>query len=130
MDQLSDASFIVNNKRVVTIPNTIEYDEGLGEQDVKAGSVGDGEVEPIYSNDIESNISCAKCELPTTIEMIDLAREWKKNRNRNLVQIVGKDSSGKKVTKTFRRAALVNNYPVQVGSDASIPIEFKSAPAQ
>ncbi len=128
MIQLSDAMFIVNDEPIVTIPNSIAFSEGLGEQTMKAGSVGGGKVEPIYANDLQSNFSMVKCEIPSTPENIDLARTWKLNRNNNVVQIIGETLEGT-VTRVFARAALTNNYEVGIGSDASIPIEFKSMPA-
>jgi hypothetical protein len=128
MIQLSDATFIVNDEAIATIPNSIAFTEGLGEQSIKAASVGGGEVEQIFSNDLESNFAMVKCELPSTPENITLARKWKKDRNNNTVQIIGETTEGN-FTKTFSRAALTADYEVGIGNDATIPIEFKSSPA-
>lgn len=128
MIQLSDATFIVNDEPVATMPNSIAFTEGLGEQSMKAASLGGGEVEPIFANDLETSFAMVKCELPSTPENIKLARQWKTNRNDNVVQIIGKTSEGT-VTRTFSRAALTADYEVGIGSDATIPIDFKSATA-
>ena len=128
MIQLSDATFIVNDESVTTIPNTITFTEGLGEQSMKAGSTGGGGVEPIFSNDLESNFSNVKAELPSTPENIELVKGWKVNRNNNVVQIIGETPEGT-LTRTFARAALTSDYEVGIGTDATIPLEFKSSPA-
>lgn len=128
MIQLSDATFVVNNEAIGTVPNTISFTEGLGEQSVRAASTGGGGVEPVYANDLESAFSMVKCELPSTPENINLARTWKINKNNNVVQIIGETLEGT-VTRTFARAALTSDYEVGIGADASIPIEFKAMTA-
>ena len=128
MIQLSDASLLVNNDNVPTIPNSIAFQEGLGEQTMKAASVGAGAVEPIYANDVESKFSMVKFEMPSTPETIELARTWKQNRNNNVVQIIGETDEGT-LTRSFARAALTADYEVGIGSDATIPIEFKAITA-
>jgi hypothetical protein len=128
MIQLSDATFSVNNEAIPTIPNSISFTEGLGEQSMKAASIGGGAVEEIYANDIESNFSMVKAEIPATPEMIELVKEWKTNRNNNVVQIIGETPEGT-LTRTFSRAALTSDYEVGIGADATIPVDFKSMPA-
>lgn len=128
MIQLSDATVVVNNEAIATVPNTISFTEGLGEQNVKAASVGGGAVEPVYSNDLQSNFSMVKFELNSTPENIDLARKWKVNRNNNVIQIIGETLEGT-VTRTFAKAALTGNYEIGIGSDSTIPLEFKAATA-
>jgi len=128
MIQLSDATFIVNDEAIATIPNSITFTEGLGEQSVKAASIGGGAVEAIYSNDLQSAFSMVKADIPSTPENIDLARTWKLNRNNNVVQIVGETIEGT-VTRTFARAALTSNYEIGIGSESAITIEFKALTA-
>jgi len=128
MIQLTDATFIVNNEAVPTIPNSIAFTEGLGEQSMKAASIGGGAVEPIYANDLETAFSMSKAELPSTPELIELVKIWKTNRNNNVVQIVGETPEGT-LTRTFARAALTSDYEVGIGTDATIPVEFKSISA-
>jgi hypothetical protein len=128
MIQLVDAMFIVNDEPIVTIPNTISFTEGLGEQDMRAGSVGNGKVEAIYSNDITTKFSMIKADIPSTVDNIALARKWKLNKNNNVVQIISQSIEGN-VTRTFSRAALTSNYEVMISTDGAISLEFKSLPA-
>ena len=126
--QVADAAVQVNNNTVAIIPNTLAYTEGKGEQTIRAASAGGGQVEQIYANNVESNFSMVKFELPATVENIELAREWKSNANANLVQLAGSTPEGR-VTRTFSQAALLSDYEVPLGSDTNISIEFKSNPA-
>lgn len=122
--QLTDATVLVNNEAIAIIPNTLKYTEGFGEQTVRAMSVGGGSVEPIYSNNVEDNLSDCMFEIPTTSEGIAQAKDWKTRTNTNVVQIAGSTPQGQ-VTRTVTQAALTNNYEVGIGSETSIPLEFK-----
>jgi hypothetical protein len=128
MINLSDCTVMVNNEVIPIIPNSLKFNEGLGEQSIRAASGGGGNVVQVYSNNIESNFAMVSFDIPSTIETVAKAREWKTNKNANLVQISARTSEGK-FTRTFTQAALLNNYEVALGSDANIAIEFKSNPA-
>lgn len=123
MIQLTDATVLVNNEAVGIIPNSLVFNEGLGEQNVRAVSIGDGKTETVYGKNLETNFGMVKFELPTTPETIELARGWKTNGNENVVQIAGRTPEGD-VTRTFSSAALVNNYDVAVGSEGNLELEF------
>lgn len=126
--QLADATVLVNNEPVAVIPNTVKYTEGLGEQSIRAASTGGGGVEQIYSNNIESNFSQVMFEVPATKENIERAREWKTNRNQNVVTIAGTTPEGD-ITRSFTQAAILNDYEVELGSETNVSMEFKSNPA-
>ncbi len=124
--QITDVAFIVNNESISTVPNTMEFDEGLGEQAVRAMSTGEGSVELVYANNLESNIGMVKVSIPSTVENIRLAKGWKVNRNRNVVTIAGSTDDGD-LTRTFIEAALTQNYKIPIGTEADIEIEFMAA---
>lgn len=128
MIQLADAAVVVNNEAVAIMPNTLMFKEGLGEQNVRAASVGSGKVEQVYARNVETSVGAVKFELPTTPENIKLARAWKANQNQNVVQVAGSTPEGE-VTRTFTGAALVTDYEVNVGSETSIEVEFHTNPA-
>lgn len=126
--QLTDPLVTVNNDPVAIKPNSVMFTEGLGEQSIRAASAGGGQVEQVYANNIESNFSQVKFEMPATVENIARAREWKANRNQNVVQITGRTPEGR-VTRSFTQAGILNDYEVNLGVDTDIPIEFKANPA-
>lgn len=126
---LADASVEINNSPVAIVPNSITYTEGKGEQTMRSASSGGGSVEQVFSNNIEMNFSMVKFQLFNDIDSIEDARKWKTARNQNTVSISGKTPDGKKITRTFKQAAILNDYEVNLGSDTTIEIEFKSNPA-
>jgi hypothetical protein len=126
--QIADALIQVNDESVAIMPNSFMYTEGLGEQTIRAASAGGGQVEQIYSNNIESNFSTIKFDIPATIENQALARSWKVNRNQNVVAATGSAPEGD-FDRTFTQAAILGDYEVALGADTVISIEFKSNPA-
>lgn len=128
MIQLADATLLANNEAILIVPNTLSFTEGKGEQILRPMSGGGGSVEPVFANDLESNMSKLKFSLPTTVENIKLAREWKANQNRNVFQIAGSTTDGD-ITRTFTQAIVSNDYEVPVGTEANIEIEIQSKAA-
>jgi hypothetical protein len=127
-EQLSNPQVLVNNDVVAVIPNTVTFTEGLGEQTIRAASAGGAQTEQVYSDNIEMRYSTVKFELPPTVENIAKAREWKVNKNQNLIQISGRTAEGR-VTRTFSQAALLSDYEVPLTNDGNITLEWRANPA-
>ena len=89
-------------------------------------SVGGGATEQVIAEDLETNLSMVKFDIPTTPENIANARLWKVKRGTNVVTLAGETSDGDTFTRTFQRAILTQNYEVGIGTEANIPIEFQS----
>jgi hypothetical protein len=126
--QLADAVVRVNDEVWAIVPNSLTFTEGQGEQEIKAASVGGGAVEQVYVHDIESNFSMVKFELYSTVDSIEDTKTAKDRRNNNVVQIEGRTDEGT-ITRTFTKAAILNDTEKGLGKDATIPVEFKANPA-
>lgn len=126
---LANAAVVVNNEPVAIVPNSVTFTEGLGEQTMRASSSGGGAVDQVYAEDVTTNFSKVKFELYNDIDSIELARSWKANRNRNTVSISGKTPDGKTISRTFQSAAILDDYEVELGSDTTFSLDFKSKPA-
>ena len=127
---ISDPSVVVNNEPVGIAPGTVKFTEGKGEQKMRAQSTGNGKVDAIYSQDVTTQFSMVKFELYNDIDSIEIARDWKDLLNGNVVTVTGKDvTTGKVITRTFRKAALVSDYEVEFGSESTFEVEFCSLPA-
>lgn len=122
MIQLSDATLLANNEPVGIVANSLKYTEGKGEQTVRPMSIGGGAVEPVFANNVETNVSKLMFSLMTTVDNVALARQWKENKDQNVFQIAGSTVDGN-ITRTFTRAAVTNDYEVPIGSEANIEIE-------
>ena len=124
-----DATLFVNNEQIVYNPNSMTYKEGAGEQSLKPQSIGGGAVLNLFSNNLETNFGMVKFDMAPTVDNITLARKWKKNGNLNVVQFFTDNADGS-VKKTFTGAALIEDYEVAFGQDATISIVFHSNPAK
>lgn len=119
--KLSNPTVVINNNAVPIIPNTFSFTEGFGEQELKVQSSGGGSVQTVLSNNVETNMSMVKFSIHNTAELIDLARSWKVNANKNAITVTGEG-----LTRAFNNAAVTNDYEVNLGADTTIDIEFKS----
>lgn len=123
---ISDPSIVVNNIPISIVPGSVKFNEGKGEQKMRAASTGGGNVEQVYSDDVSTHFSMVKFSLHNDIESIESAKTWKTNKNNNVILLSGKNPSGKSITRTFGNAALLSNYEVELGSDSSFDVEFTS----
>lgn len=126
---ISDPSVVVNNEPVGIVPGSVKFSDGDGEYKMRAQSTGNGNVEQVFSIDVTTKFSALKFSLYNDITSIENARKWKRNLNANVVTVTGKDPSGATFTRTFTKAAILNDYEVELGSDSSFELEFASKSA-
>lgn len=122
--QISDPSVLVNNVSVAIVPNSLVFDEGLGEQSVIVQSAGAGQTQQVFANDVSTNLGMVKFSLQATKQNIELARSWKTNQNQNVVTVTATNADGT-ITRSFTNAAICNNYEVPLSADGVIELEFK-----
>ena len=91
-------------------------------------SLGGGKTGQVYSRNVDTNIGRVKFEIPVTVPNLKLAKGWKSNSNRNVVQLAGSTVDGT-FTRTFNAAALTNDYEVGLSSEGNISLEFEGAAA-
>ena len=128
MKPLSNVAVSVNNDPIAIVPNSAKYTEGFGEQTMRAASVGGASVEQVFTQNLESNFSAPSFEVYPDLETIKLLRSWKSNGNANTVVFTG-SIDGVSFRRTFKQAAILNNYEVELGSDSTISVEFTSSAA-
>lgn len=122
--QISDPSVLVNNVSVAIVPNSLVFDEGLGEQSVIVQSAGAGQTQQVFANDVSTNLGMVKFSLQATKQNIELARSWKTNQNQNVVTVTASNADGT-ITRSFTNSAICNNYEVPLSADGVIELEFK-----
>lgn len=125
---LTSPSVTVNNEPISIVPNSLEFQEGLGEQTTRTQSAGGGSVETVYFDNDESKIGMVKFKIfSSTVaggtSAPDLVRGWKTNGNANVITI---SENGGGFERTFNNASLNSNYTISVGSEAEIEVEFMS----
>ena len=126
--QLNDIIILVNNKQISYTADSLSWKDGLGESSLRNAVVGGGQTEQIFSEDLATKVGMAKFSMPTTVENEALKREWKVNKNENVVELVG--PSGTNFSKIFSSAAILDDPESNAATDGNIEIEFQSNPAQ
>ena len=116
---LANPTIIVNNLHIAVVPNETVYTEGFGEQKMRVRTGGGGNIESVYSNDVETNLSMLKFHIYSTIDYLELARGWKALLNANLISITDDNFS-----RHLIDAALTNNYEVGLGASTTVELEW------
>lgn len=124
-EALANPTLVINNIVRPVVPNSVTYDEGLGEQSVTAQSAGGNSVQSVYAQNVETNLSTLKFSLKNTPENIEAAREWKVLKNANAATLTGDGG----FSRAFNNMAVTNNYEVNLGADTTIDIEMMGDPA-
>lgn len=126
--QLNNVAILVNNDIIAYEANTLSYDDGFGEFNVRNAVVGGGQTEQVFSEDLATRFSMVKFSLPSTEDSAALIREWKSNRNNNVVELMS--ATGGNFTRVFTQASIKGNPEVNLSTDGTIEVEFNSNPAQ
>ena len=122
-EQLSDVSVEINDETFFILPNTLKFKEGFGEQSVRNQSAGNGVIDQVYSNDVETMIGDVKFEIAATVPAVNAVRAVKNNKNQNSVVITATTQDGT-LTRSYANCALVNDYEVNIAADGNIELEF------
>lgn len=123
---LAEATVMVNDNVIGIVPNSLEFDEGLGEQKILPVSVGAGKTEQLFANDVESNFATVKFSMRVTVSNVNTVKGWKQNANRNVINIAAEDADGKDLTRVFTQAALTENITVQIQTEGVMDVSFQS----
>lgn len=118
---LVNPQILINNIAIPYVPNSLKFDLGLGEQDVKATSGGGGSSETVYFNNIESNFGMVSFEMYSTDITLELHKAWKALENVNAIELIAEDG----VTVMFPNMAQTNKVEIEVGNDKMVTFEFK-----
>lgn len=128
-NQLNNVAILVNNDIIAYEANTLSYDDGFGEYNVRNAVIGGGQTEQVFSEDLATKFSMCKFSLPSTEDSAKLIREWKTNLNNNVVELQS-STGGAQFTRIFTQASIQGNPEVNLSTDGTVEVEFRSNPAQ
>lgn len=114
----------VNNQAVAVKSNTVTVNEGLGETNVTAASLGGNDVEIEISDSAEDKVGKCAFEISATVKNKKSARGWKLNSGVNVVKIGGVDEEGNSFVNVYRKMSVTNDYDAALQSGGSIPLEW------
>lgn len=126
--QLNNLTIFVNNEVVSYEADSLSYHDGFGEYSVRNAVVGGGQTEQVFSEDLATRFGMVKFSVPSTTDSATLIRQWKANKNNNVVELQGQ-VEGVQFTRIFTQASILGNPEVNMATDGSAEIEFNSNPA-
>lgn len=124
---ISDAQVRINNETYQIVPNTLKSNLGLGESKVMPQSAGNGNIEQVYSEDVESKIGKVSFSVYTTADQVQRIRTLKGNKNANYIAITDRDSQ---LVLVMKNAALVNSPDLEFSVDGKVELSFEGAAIQ
>ncbi len=122
---LVNAQILINNIAIPYVPNSLKFDLGLGEQNVKAVAGGGGTSDSVYFTDVETNVSKVTFEMYSTDVSVEVHKDWKALGNLSVIQINGENN----VTIFFQNMAQTNRVEFEVGNDKMVTFDFQGDPA-
>ncbi|MCK5591363.1 MAG: hypothetical protein KAI72_05355 [Candidatus Pacebacteria bacterium] len=122
---ISDPQVRINNETFQVVPNSIKGTLGLGESIVKAQSAGGGNVQVVYSENVESKLGKVTLSVFVTQDKIESVKSLKGNMNTNYISIT---SSG--FALTMRQATLINDPEINFSNEGEIELEFQGLPIE
>ena len=118
---LFDPNVRINNSVLATI-GEIKIKGGYGESSQMAQSLGNGAIQLVYSENVETKISEVTMSIASTSEHIDLIGQFKKNRNTNYIVL---NSSTSNMSIVFKNMALTNDPDINLSNEGQIQLVFK-----
>lgn len=122
---IADPQIRINNETFQVVPNSIKVNLGLGEATVKAQSAGNGNVQAVYSENVESKLGKVTLSVFVTQDKISAIKILKGNNNTNYIAIT---SSG--VSLIMRQASLINDPEINFSNEGEIELEFQGLPIE
>lgn len=127
-DQVNNIPILVNNDIVAYEANSLSYSDGFGEYSTRNAVIGGGQTEQVFSEDLATKFGMVKFSLPSTAESLKLVREWKSNRNNNVVELPG-SATADGFSRAFTQAGIQGEPEFNLSADGTVEVEFRSNPA-
>lgn len=119
----------VNNDLILIVPNTLNYDLGEGETNVRAASGGGNSIRSVHTQNAESKIGKVMFSVYLTADMDDRIREWKDSTGANAIKFSERLGDGTVSARSFENMSLINSVNREATADGTVPLEFSGDPA-
>lgn len=124
MSALVNPAILINGSPVAYVPNSFEWSDGYGDRNVRTQTTGNGNVEQIITEDVETQMGRVKFTLISTTENVDLVTAWERNIDANAIEL-----SAPNFSRQFARMTITSEPAKTGGQDASFDVEFQGSKA-
>jgi hypothetical protein len=121
---LSVQTILVNDIPTYIVPNSIEYDPGFGETNVRSASIGGPGSTSVHTENAENKIGRVKFEMYVTEDSRINIRGWKLLIGAN--RVTGAQVGGSPFV--LNGASMTNNPTFNPTADGTVEVEFMGDP--
>lgn len=125
---LNDPTVLWNGNAIDVMPNSVKFDDGEGETNVRSTSSGGGKRKLIISQAVEDNFGKLMLDLPNDIKSINNSRSMKRNPGTHVFEVTAKTDDGQSFFRAFTSAVVTNRAEKELSSDGKISLEISSDP--
>jgi hypothetical protein len=123
-EEITNPTIYVNGNLWPWMPNTAEIIMGYGEQELKARSLGNGNTDAVYCDNVEAKIGKISWAELTTDDTIGFLEEFKFNGNTNTVRIDTNTGN----SYVLQKAILANDPAIPFKAGETYTLEWQSNP--
>jgi hypothetical protein len=128
MRALSTPQVSVNNVNIRIVPNSLRYDGGEGEVNVRAASGGGNNIESVHTSNAETKIGKVMFDVYLDTELDSFIAQWKEDIGVNSISFSERFNDGTAVTRSFDRMSLMNAVERNASADGVTSLEFEGDP--
>lgn len=125
---LSVPQVTINNENFRIVPNSLVYDGGEGEINVRAASGGGNNIESIHTVNAETKISKVMFDVYLTAELDANIARWKEQVGTNSVGFSERLGNGELVPRSFDNMSLTPSIERNASADGVTSLEFMGDP--
>lgn len=115
---------IVNGDKIAIVPNSLSYNAGEGEINVRAASSGGGISESVHTVDAEAQVGMVKFQMFNTPELDGQIANWKQSIGENAISFA-EQIGGEQFIRQAPGMSLVNAVEREIGADGTTELEFQ-----
>ena len=127
-NSISNPTVVVNNETIYIVPNSLKYDGGEGEINVRAASAGGGSVESIHSVNAESKISKVSFDVFLKDDLDGKIATWKSRAGANSIEFTQATGLTGYVSRSFDKMSLTNLVERNASADGVVTLEWAGDP--
>jgi len=121
---LSVPQVLINDEVITIVPNSFTYDAGEPEINVRASSIGNGEVESVHTENAESAISKVSFDVFLDTALDSKVATWKLSVGTNTVKALEQVTGGDSFVRTFPGMSLMSRVERDASADGVTTLEW------
>lgn len=120
---LSVPNLVINNVTIPIVPNSLKYDGGEGEINVRTASAGGEQVDIITTVNAENKIGMVMFDVFTTTDIDTKIADWKNRIGANTVQF-NQNIGGLPNARSFDNMSITDGVERDASADGVTSIKF------